>query len=447
MYRFALCLASAAVAAACAGQRSLTAVEIDHRVEQLTHNGQWDEATDLVARGLADARGRRDEAAEARLLLRRGRTLTDRVRHRGGDGAPALADLEAAHRKAEGAGDRVLIADSTDALGMHRFVHWFSTQDAADLAAAEKRFREAFAIRAATAESPELAESHFHLGLVHQMRGEDEAAREEFERAYAITERVHDLAVGWHAVRHLGYMAERRHAWAEAEDHYRRSLELRERLGGGPGLAAAQVTLAEARYAHDGNADRAMALLARAHDGAARVRSAAYVAISSGAIARVQRDHGQYDEALRDLADAIRAMDEIGSNEAVPESYEQMALVHLLRGDAVAALADAERGMARQSSPRLQSLHAIARARAGQPAPVATIDAKDPVVAARLALAAGDASAALDAALRGDDPDTLVLAMRAAGPTAFDRARAAAAKMSRAQELRFEREIRALSAR
>jgi hypothetical protein len=66
-------------------------------------------------------------------------------------------------------------------------------------------------------------------------------------------------------------------------------------------------------------------------------------------------------------------------------------------------------------------------------------DTKDPVVVARLALSADKAGAALDAAVTGDDPDTLLLAARAVGPEAFDRAKTAAASMSRAQELRFER--------
>ncbi len=446
MYRSVLCII-AVLAGGCAGQRPRTAVEIDHRAELLTRLGQWDEAAELVARGLTDARSRGDEAAEARLLMARGRTLVDRSRHRGGDRAPALVDLEAARRKAEAAGDRVLTADSIDGLGLHRFYTWFSTQNEADLETADKLFRDALAIRTAMAESPVLAQSYFHVGLVHEMRGQYEQAREVCERAYAVAERAHDALWMSYAVRDLAYLAERRGAWAEAENGYRRSLELREQVGAVPLVASAQVALAELRYARDGNADQALALLARAHEGAARVRSGAYVAISSEATARVHRDHGQYDEALRDLADAIRAMGEIGSDEDVPESYEQMALVHLLRGNAVAALAEAERGIARRSTPRLQAVQSLARARAGQPASAPTIDAKDPVVAARLALAAGDASAALEAAVRGDDPDTLVLAMRTVGATAFDRARAAAAKMSRAQELRFEREIRALSGR
>lgn len=446
MCRFALFVVAVALAPGCAGQRALSALEIDRRAEALTLDGRWEEASRLVEGGLEDARVRRDEGAEARLLLRRGRTLTDRVRHGGGDRGPALADLEAARRKAEAVGDRALIADSVDALGMHRFVHWFSTQDPADLAGADRMFHEALAIRAPQGDSAGLASVHFHLGLVHQMRNEDDAARAEFEQALAIAERVRDAHQMAHATRHLGYLAERRHAWAEAEERYRQSLELFERLGRGPGVAAAQVTLAELRYARSGDAEPALQLLVRARDGAARVGSAAYVTIASEAIARVHRDRGQYEEALRFLAGAIRAMDEIRSDEDVPESYEQMALIHLLRGDAAAAVKDAERGIARRDSPRPQALLALARARAGKPITPAA-EATDPVVAARLLLAAGNAGAALDAAVRGDDPDTLLLAMRAAGRAGFDRALAAASSMSPAQAQRFERERRSSDAR
>ena len=448
MYRTALLVLAVAVAPACGGQRPLiappTALEIDRRAEILTMQGRWDEARKLVEGGLEEARRRRDGAAEARLLLRRGRTVTDQTRHRGGDRAPAVSDMEAARRAAEAIGDRGLLADAIDALGVHRYVLWFSSQNADDLAASDGMFRDALAIRLQASESPELADSYFHVGLVHQMRNEDDAARGDFERALAVGERARDAMRMSFATRHLGYMAERRREWAAAEEYYRRSLELRERAGAGPGVASAQVTLAELRYARGGDADDALGLLTRARDGAGRAGSVVYVAIASEAIARVHRDRGQYDEALRHLAAAIRAMDEIHSDEDVPEAYEQMALVHLLRGDPKAAVADAERGLGRRTSPRLRSLQSLARARSGEPVAEAAIDSTDAVVAARLALAKGDASAALDAALRGDDPDTLLLAARAAGPAGFERAIAAAAAISPAQQQRFERDRRLL---
>ncbi|HSS02840.1 MAG TPA: tetratricopeptide repeat protein [Kofleriaceae bacterium] len=454
MYRFALCIIAAALAAACARPRPLTAIEIDRRAEHLSVEGRWDEASQLIERGLAEARERRDQAAEARLLLRRGHAQTERTRHRGGDRAPALADLEVARSKAAAIGDRALLAAAIDAIGMHGFVHWFSTQDASELAAAERLFLEALAIRKALSDSPGLAESHFHAGLIHQMRNEQAAAHGEFEQALAVAERVHDPLQMSHATRHLGYLAELRQAWPEAEEYYRRSLELREQVGDGPGVAAAQVTLAELRYARHGDAEPPLQLLARARDGAARTRSPVYVAIASAAIARIDRDRGRYDVALRALADALRAMDEIHSDEDVPEMYEQMALIHLLRGDPASAVADAERGLARRPSPRREALRAWAQAwqqrsvaakkattaTASQVASELTSGAQDAVVEARRALAAGDANAGLEAALRGDDPDTLLLAARAVGEAGFDRAIAAAAKLSRAQELRFVRE-------
>jgi tetratricopeptide (TPR) repeat protein len=473
MYRFALCIIAAAVAAACARPRPLTAIEIDRRAEHLSVEGRWGEASQVIERGLADARERRDGAAEARLLLRRGQSATERTRHAGGDRAPALADLEAARSKAAAIGDRALLADAIDAVGMHGFVHWFSTQDASELAAAERLFHEALAIRRTLEESPGLAESHFHAGLIHQMRNEQAAAHGELEQALAVAERVHSALQMSYATRHLGYLAELRQAWPEAEEYYRRSLELREQVGDGPGVAAAQVTLAELRYARHGEAEPALQLLARAREGAARTGSPVYVAIASAASARIDRDRGRHDVALRALADAIRAMDEIGSDEDVPEMYEQMALIHLLRGDPASAVADAERGVARRSSHRREALRAWARAWQTQPATrsmsaanaataeVATGAARsasaaapatgaagaDEVVEARLALAAGDSRAALDAALRGDDPDTLLLAARAVGEAGLHRALSAAAKMSRAQELRFTREQASLHLR
>jgi tetratricopeptide (TPR) repeat protein len=427
--------------------RDAPAVSIDQRAERLTLLGRWGEARSLVERGLAEARARGDVAGEARLLLRRGRLVTDEVRHRGGDRAPALADLEAGHALAERAGDAALGAAGLDALGMHRYVGWFSTQDPADLTAADQQLRAALAIRVGQGDPAGLADSHFHVGLVHQMRGDDGAAQREFAESLATAERAHDELRMSNALGHLGYLAERRHDWAAAEDGYRRSLELREKLGPGPGVASVLVALAELRYARDGAAEPALRMLTRARDGARDTGSHAYVAIAGGAIARVRRDQGEYDQAVRELVAVIRATDEMKTDEDVPESYEQMALVHLLAGDPRAATADVERALARRSAPRFQALLALARARAVAPSKPAAPgvgapagEAQDAVVVARRALAAGDAGAALEAAVHGDDPDTLLLAARAVGPAGVERARAAAAAMSRAQELRFARE-------
>jgi tetratricopeptide (TPR) repeat protein len=244
-----------------------------------------------------------------------------------------------------------------------------------------------------------------------------------------------------YAARHLGYMAELRRDWPAAEAFYRRSLELRERVGSGPGLAAAQITLAELRYARDGNADHALDLLGRAYQGAAAIHSEMVVALASTAKSRVQRDQGRYDEATRELTEAIQAMDAIHSDQDVPENFEQIALIQLLQGQPAAAVSATERGIARRSSPRLAALRLLARVRTGQPVEHVAPGTDDPVVTARLALAAGQPAAALEAATRGDDPDTLLLAARALGPEGLDRAMRAAAAMSHAQQLRFAREL------
>jgi tetratricopeptide (TPR) repeat protein len=448
MYRSALFIITAALATACGGARSPTslqpsaALDIDRRAEHMVSEGQWDDARRLLDTGLDDARARGDRAGLARLLLRRGSTITDQTWHRGGDRSAARADLEAARHEAEAVGDRALIADSIDALGFHRLVGWFGSQEPAGLTGAEQLFRQALALRAPVGDSGALSELHFHVGLIHQMRGEHDAAGQAFAQALAIAERVHDNLRMAYATRHLGYLAELRRDWAAAEARYRQSLELRERVGSGPGVAAAQITLAELRYARDGNADHALDLLGRAYQGAAATHSALFISIASAAKSRVQRDRGHYEEAVRELTEAIHAMDAIHSDEDVPENFEQIALVQLLQGQPAAAVSAAERGIARRSSPRLEALRQLARVRTGQPVEPVAAGTDDAVVTARLALAAGRPDAALEAATRGDDPDTLLLAARALGPEGFDRAMRVAAAMSRAQELRFARELR-----
>lgn len=415
-------------------------MEVDSRAEVLVAGARWDEARRLLDRALGDARARGDRAGQARLLLRRGKVLTEQTRHRGGDGKPALADLEAARRHADAAGDPELIAAAIDALAMHRYVQWFSSQDPADLSGSEQLFRQALALREPRGDSAGLAESHFHVGLVHQMRHQADAAQREFELSLAIARRVRDDLRMFDAYRHLGYMAELRRDFAAAEQGYLRSLELGKKAGYRVGEAAALLTVADLRYARDGDVQRTWPLLARALAVAKEANSAPYVSIANAAMGRVRRDEGKYDEALEHFGAAIAATDEIGSDEDGPENLEQMALIHLLRDQPAPAVAEVDRGLARRSYPRLQALAVLARARAGQTTAVAPPDPGDPVVEARLALAGGKPDAALDAAVKGDDPDTLLLAARAvARPDGFQRARTAAAALSRAQELRFER--------
>jgi len=423
-----------ALASGCAGQRPLTAVEIDARAEALALHSRWPEARTLVDRGLAEARARGDRAGEARLLLRRGRNVTEETRHRGGDRAPALADIEAAHREAEAAGDPEILADSIDALGLLRFTHWFSSQDPAELAASDELFRQALALREPRGDSRGLADSRFHVGLVHQMKNEPEPAERDFRASLAVAERIHDELRMSYAYRHIGYMAEIRHDLVGAEDGYRRSLELREKVGAGVLVAAGLVALAELRYGRDGDAARAWPMLVRALASAEEAGSAAYVAIAHGAMGRVRRDQGLYDEALEHFATAVAKMEGIGSGEDVPENLEQMALIQLLAGRAAPAKIAVERLFARRQAPRVRALAVLVGL--GTPSP----DESDPVVAARLLLAAGKPDAALDAAVKGDDPDTLLLAAQATGGAdAFRRAVVAAAGLSRAQELRFQR--------
>jgi tetratricopeptide (TPR) repeat protein len=426
MHRSALFVLAVALASACAGpKRPLTATEIDARAEALAVRSRWQAARQLVERGLAEARARGDRAGEARLLLRRGRTLSEETRHRGGDRAPAHADLTAARGLAEAAGDRALLAASLDALGLDRYTGWYSSQDPADLAGADELFRQALALREPGGDSAGLADSHFHVGLVHQMRGELDAARRRFETSLAVAERIRDELRMSYAHRHLGYLAELGRDLAAAEDGYRRSLELRERAGGGVGVAAAILTLAELRYRRDGDAERVWPMLVRARALATEAQSPAYVAIASAAMGRVRRDQGNCDEALDLLAAAASGMEAIGSAEDVPENLEAMALIDLLRDQPARALAEIERGLARRQSPRFAALAVLARSRAGaEPAAAVPEGGGDPVATSRLALARGDLDAALDAALEGDDPI----------PSSWQRARRPAPKHSIAPE-------------
>src|SRR5207244_3501273 len=116
---------------------------------------------------------------------------------------PALTDLQTALRAADASGDAEAIAAVTDALGMHRYTQWFGSQDPADLSGADELFQKALAMRAPRGDSPALARSYFHIGLVHQMRREDEPAQRALEHAREMSERLDDARLLWDVVRQL----------------------------------------------------------------------------------------------------------------------------------------------------------------------------------------------------------------------------------------------------
>jgi tetratricopeptide (TPR) repeat protein len=235
---FALCLAGCAHI----GKRSdLDAAGAQARTERI--GGHWDEAAARLESALAEARRRGRTDAEARLLVELGQVQSERALRRGEDTAPALATFERARVAATGVGDQASVASAIDGIGL---VHYWRTLLALrdDWDPVMSDFRAALAIRERLGDPRDLAASHFHIGLVQQLRGETADAAQSFARAAAFAQKANDPIELSYALRHQADLAEKQGDGVKARMLHHRSLDLREQAGNTSGMANAHISLA-----------------------------------------------------------------------------------------------------------------------------------------------------------------------------------------------------------
>jgi hypothetical protein len=127
-------------------------------------------------------------------------------------------------------------------------------------------FERALEIRERLGDRRGVAESLFHIGLVHQITRQDgPAALTCFRRSYELAREAGDAILMSYAVRHVGYMEQAAGSLDAAQAAFEESLALREANGWRPGVAAAQLALAAVLAAKgDRTAARTLALSADA---------------------------------------------------------------------------------------------------------------------------------------------------------------------------------------
>ena len=233
-------LALAFLCCACAhiGQRSdLDAAADAARKERIA--GHWDEAIRHLQPPLEEARRRGRTDAEARLLNELGQAQAERAIRRGENTGPALATFERARVVATGLGDRKLLAAAIDGAGM--VFYWQTLLSMRnDWDDAMSRFRDALALR----DDPrDRAASEFHIGLVHQMRGETQEAAQAFARAQKLAEKAGDPIELSSTLRHQADLAFKQGDLVKARMLHHRSLALREQAGFTVGIANAHISL------------------------------------------------------------------------------------------------------------------------------------------------------------------------------------------------------------
>ena len=107
-------------------------------------------------------------------------------------------------------------------------------------------FESALAIRRELGDEQDIAESLFHVGLVHQVvRGDHATAEPYFEESYDRARGVGDAMLMSYAVRHRGFARQAAGDLDAAEAELRESRELRRASGWAAGIAAAEAGVAQ----------------------------------------------------------------------------------------------------------------------------------------------------------------------------------------------------------
>lgn len=196
------------------------------RSEALHCAGRLDDALAL----LADAHPAQPTSASLSLLLLRGRILADQVFHAGRGYGEAVASLSEAHALAEQLGDERAAIDARELLAL---AEYYSAQQggAENYAQLLTRFEETLARHEALGDSRGMAESLFHVGLMHERLHENDQARLAYERSYVLAKEHGHPRERSYAARHLGYASFAAGDLSAAQQYLEESLALRQELG------------------------------------------------------------------------------------------------------------------------------------------------------------------------------------------------------------------------
>jgi len=180
---------------------------------------------------------RERDSLRARAALHRARELLDAGWHRTGDFDAAEPPLVQARRLAEGCGDQATLAAALDQLGI--LLHFRNLERRqpdgtieGDPTGADEElalFERGLSLRRELGDDEAIAESLFHVGLVHQLfTGRWDLAEARFREAQALAATAGDAYLRSEVHRHLGAVAWHAGDMDVAIRELTRSLELRE---------------------------------------------------------------------------------------------------------------------------------------------------------------------------------------------------------------------------
>jgi tetratricopeptide (TPR) repeat protein len=229
------------------------------RVRELRGEGRWAEALELVDEPLA-----------------RADLLNEQALFAGDADARAAAEREL---------DR---ADALLALGRGRVLHAQFLSERDEDPRELELFERALELFRAAGDRAGEGEALFWVGLVHQVvRGDSATAEPYFGASYELAREHGDAKLMSYDARHLGFVDYDAGRLDEAEARFRESVELRERDGFVPGVAAGLLTLAQVALERGRDAE-GRELLTRARDLAQQCGAHAFLERIEAAVA----EHG-----------------------------------------------------------------------------------------------------------------------------------------------------------
>jgi tetratricopeptide (TPR) repeat protein len=209
-------------------------------VAALHRAGRLDDALALLRAG-GQAQPTREVLAG---LLLRGRILTDTIFHANRGYADAETCLVEAGRLAEQSGDEIAAADAREVLGLAEYYRALQA-GSGDYRGLLVRFQETLARREELGDTRGIAESSFHVGLMHERLGESIQATEAYERAHALAREHGHKVERSYAARHLGGISEGKGDLDAALAYFRESLAMRQEVGLTLGLPLAHIAVGD----------------------------------------------------------------------------------------------------------------------------------------------------------------------------------------------------------
>jgi tetratricopeptide (TPR) repeat protein len=189
-----------------------------------------------------------------------------------------------------------------------------------------------------------VSDSLHQIAMIHQRRGEYEAALELYERSLKMNEELGDRAGVASSLHQIGMIHQDRGEYEAALEQYERSLKIAEELGDRAHTAASLHQIAMILQ-HRGDYDAGLAMYERGLKINEELGNRAWVAASLHQIGRIHELRGEYEAALEQYERSLKIAEELGDRAGVARSLHHIAIIHAYRREYEAALEEYERSL------------------------------------------------------------------------------------------------------